>query len=124
MENFTILYVEDDPKTQELMKMVLEDEVKAFYQAFDGEEGLRLTKEHKPDIILTDITMPHLDGLSMSKIIKEENPQQLIFVLSAFEDRKLLKGAVSLGIKYFMPKPIDVDSLLFKLNKIAQSLDH
>jgi YesN/AraC family two-component response regulator len=119
MRKLSVLYVEDNLETQELMKSVLEYDVENFYQAYNGEEGFNLCKKLKPDVVLTDITMPYLNGLLMAKKIKENNPDQVIIVLSGFEDRGLLKGARQLGINHFMPKPIDIDNLLSKLNKIS-----
>ncbi len=120
LKNLRVLYVEDDERTQELMCSIIGEEVEEFYQAFDGEDGLKKVQEYQPDVVLTDITMPYLDGLSMAQKIKEQNPQQLIFILSAFEDKSILKGAISLGIKYFLPKPIDTDNLLLKLKEISK----
>jgi len=122
ISNFSILLVEDDEETQERMKMMLEDDVREFYQAFNGEEGLKIYKEKKPDIILSDISMPIMDGLTMSKEIKSTDKCQPIIILSAFDDRSTLFDAVNIGIDSFIPKPIDVDMLYEKLYKIAKSI--
>lgn len=122
--NFTLLYVEDDEQAQEQMKMMLEDDVKEFYQAFDGEEGLALYKKVNPDIVLTDINMPFLDGLSMSKKIKKINDDTPIIIMSAFDDRKTLLNALNIGIDYFTPKPIDMDIVNERLEKIAKHLQN
>ena len=122
--NFTLLYVEDDEQAQEQMKMMLEDDVKEFYQAFDGEEGLALYKKVNPDIVLTDINMPFLDGLSMSKEIKKINDDTPIIIMSAFDDRKTLLNALNIGIDYFTPKPIDMDIVNERLEKIAKHLQN
>ncbi len=124
INNFTLLYVEDDTEAQEQMKMMLEDDVKDFYQAFNGEDGLRLYKELKPDIILTDINMPILDGLSMSQEIKSIDNEQPIIIMSAFDDRKTLLRALNMGIDYFTPKPIDMDIVNAKLEKISKHLQN
>lgn len=124
LENFTLLYIEDDLDAQERMKMMLEDDVKEFFQAYNGEEGLRVYEEKKPDIILTDINMPVLDGLSMAKEIKQKDKQQPIIVMSAFDDRKTLLEAINIGIDYFTPKPIDMDIVYDRLNTIAEHLQN
>ncbi len=124
LENFTLLYIEDDLDAQERMKMMFEDDVKEFYQAYNGEEGLRVYEEKKPDIILTDINMPVLDGLSMAKEIKQKDKQQPIIVMSAFDDRATLLEAINIGIDYFTPKPIDMEILYDRLNTIAQNLQN
>ena len=122
MNKLTLLYVEDNHDAQERMKMILEDDVKTFYQAFDGEEGLAMYKKVKPDVILTDINMPVLDGLRMAETIKELDKEQVIIVISAFDDRDVLLKAVNIGIDFFVPKPIDIDLLNIKLSSVAKDL--
>ncbi len=67
LKNFTLLYVEDDRTTQEMIKILLKDKVKQLYIASNGQEGLEVYQDKNPDIILTDINMPIMDGLKMSK---------------------------------------------------------
>lgn len=124
LSNFTLLYIEDDKEMNEHMKMMLEDDVKEFYQAFDGEEGLSIYEEKKPDIILSDINMPKLDGLSMSKRIKKNNKSFPIIIISAFDDTKILLNAINIGIDYFIPKPINMELLNYRLEVIAQHLQN
>jgi len=122
MNNFTMMYVEDDVDAQKWMKIMLEDEVKELYQAFNGAEGLEIYKKHKPDVILTDINMPILNGLDMSKEIKRLDNKQPILILSAFNDREILLRSLNMGIDYFIPKPIDINDLMEKLDEIGVSL--
>jgi len=122
--NLTLLYVEDDRESQERMNMILEDSVKEFYQAYNGEEGIALYKEKKPDIILSDINMPILDGLSMAKKIKEIDRDAIVIVMSAFDDRNSLLSAINIGVDYFIPKPIDIDILENKLDFFAEYLEN
>ena len=124
LENFTLLYVEDDYNAQEQMKFILEEETKELYQAYDGEEGLEMYKKHSPDIVLTDINMPVMDGLMMTQKIKEIDKDQPIIILSAFDDRETLLRAIQVGIESFVPKPVDVELLLEKLEKAAQNLQN
>ena len=122
LKNFTLLYVEDDRQAQEQMKMLLEDDVKEFFQAFDGVEGLAMYEEKQPDIVVTDIAMPLLDGLEMSQKIKQINNLQPIVVLSAFDERDILLKAINSGIDYFVTKPVDIDFLYSKLELIVHHL--
>jgi len=124
LKNFTLLYVEDDKDTQEQMKMVLEDDVKEFIQAYNGKEGLELYKKKNPDIVLTDINMPQMDGLDMASEIKKIDKYKPIIVMSAFDDRSTLLRAIEAGIDYFTPKPIDIDILFDKLDIISQHLQN
>ena len=122
--NFTVLYVEDNIEAQESMCSILEDDFKEFYQAYNGEEGLQIYKDKKPDIILSDIEMPLLDGLSMAEQIKKINKYQIIIIMSAFDDRNILLNAINIGIDYFIPKPVNIDFLNDKLNIISQNLQN
>ncbi|MEA1953051.1 MAG: response regulator [Campylobacterota bacterium] len=125
LEKYTLLYVEDNVDMQSYMKSFLEDEVKEFYQAFDGTEGLELYQSKSPDIILTDINMPKMDGLEMSKQIKVLSPHYPIILLSAFQDVDTLKKALNIGIDGFISKPIDdINKLLILLEKISRSLQN
>lgn len=122
-EKLTILYVEDDIDTQELIASILQDMFKEVFVASDGEEGLALYQTSKPDIILSDIHMPKMDGLSMSAAIKEINPKQLIALFTAFNDPKYLNKAAELGIDTYMMKPLDRKQFFNSLNFLALTLD-
>lgn len=122
--NCTLLYVEDEPTAQEQMKMMLADNFRVFYQAFDGVEGLEIYKKHKPDIILSDVNMPLLDGLLMTEKIKKYDNKQIVILLSAFDERDVLLKAINIGVDYFITKPIDMDILNKRLEKIAQQIQN
>ena len=67
LKKYRLLYVEDNPEISEEIVFFLEPLVKELYVAYDGEEGLALYKEHKPDLIVTDIQMPIMNGIDMIK---------------------------------------------------------
>lgn len=75
LKNSTILYIEDDEITRENISSFLQRKCKNFFIACDGKEGLELFEKYTPDIIITDIEMPNLDGLSMDK----KNPKTINF---------------------------------------------
>jgi len=122
LNNFTLLCVEDDLDAQKHIKMMLEDDFKELYMASDGLEGLKIFQEKNPDIIITDINMPNMDGLSMIKEIKKIDRSQPIVIISAFDDRENLLEAINMGGNGFISKPIDMDLLYKKLDCIAQTL--
>jgi len=125
LNHFTLLYVEDDKNTQDAMKDMLENEVKTFYQAYNGEEGLALYKEKNPDIILTDINMPVMSGLDMASTIKSIDRTQPIVITSAFDEKNILFDALNIGIDGFVLKPVDMTLLMEKLESISNNLqDH
>ncbi len=125
LKNFTLLYVEDDQNTQDALKDILELKVKELYIASNGEEGLECYKKYTPDIVLTDINMPKMNGIEMSKAIKLLNPYQPIAILTAFNEPVFLKQAINLGIDKYIVKPITNIELFFQpLKNIAKILQY
>ncbi len=124
LKNLSVLYVEDEREITELMKELIEDEVGDLYIAHDGEEGLRMYEQYKPDIVLSDIYMPKLDGLQMSEHIKEHFPKQPVVLLTAFNNIDDLKKAIKIGVDSYINKPIQSqDELTIPLNNIAKRLE-
>jgi len=120
LSNIRLLFVEDDPTAQEQMRRLLEGEVRKIYQAYDGQEGIELYRRHAPDIIISDIRMPVMSGLEMVRFIREEDPDQVILLLSAHDDRQTLFEAINLSVDGFLSKPIlDLNKLMEKLRQAA-----
>lgn len=122
LKNCTILFIEDDLTTQEHMKMLLTEDVKKIYQAYDGKMGLELYKSKQPDIIIADINLPYISGLELAKKIKEENPTQSIIFMSAYSDRDKLLESINIGGEGFITKPIDMTLLYEKLHQLAKKI--
>ncbi|MGO4369879.1 response regulator, partial [Paenibacillus sp. MCAF20] len=80
--------------------------------ALDGEEGIRLVEETKPDIVLTDIRMPRMDGLAMTKAILAAAPATKVIILSAYTDFTYAQQAIRLGAFDFLKKPFSVDEIV------------
>jgi PAS domain S-box-containing protein len=113
-QSLRLLYVEDDVTLCENTRIMLED----FFEIVvknDGEEGLNAYNEQHFDIILTDIVMPNMDGKEMSKIIREQNPDQVIIVMSAYEESRYFMELIDIGISSFVPKPPSLHQLFSTL---------
>ena len=123
-KDFTLLFVEDDQEILEWMQIILENNFKEYYQASNGKEGLELYKKHRPDIVITDISMPLLGGLEMSKEIKKIDKNKPIIIMSAFDNKEYLLEAINTGIDYFISKPINVDILYDKINNVVTNLSN
>ncbi|HIC79236.1 MAG TPA: response regulator, partial [Sulfurovum sp.] len=121
--DFTILYVEDDIDTQELIESILQAYFKEVFVASDGEEGLSIYKKKNPDIVLSDISMPKMDGLEMSEAIQKIDPQQLIALFTAFNEPKYLDKAGELGIDTYIMKPLDEKQFFNSLSFLAITLE-
>ncbi len=119
LKSVKLLYVEDDKETREELAMILEPWVGELHVACDGEEGLKLFEDKRPDIVVTDIQMPRVSGLAMSSEIRRLAPEQPIIVVSAYNDVEYLFRAIELGIDNYITKPLSVDRLLDKLVHIT-----
>jgi len=122
LSSLNVLYVEDDVETREELELILQSWFKNLYTASDGEEGLELYKKHHPDIVISDIQMPKMNGLSMAADIRSINPNQEIIILSAYNDVEYLFRALELGIKHYITKPISIERLLGKLVEIKKQI--
>ena len=105
------------------IKMVLKDLVeKAGFrvvgEASDGEEALKLYDEKRPDVVLLDITMPKMDGLTALKKILEMDPQAKVIMCSALGQQRLILQAIQLGAKDFIVKPFEESKVLDVIKKI------
>lgn len=122
LSSIRVLYAEDDTETREELQSILELYVAELYVAKNGREGLELYKKFLPDIIVTDIQMPEMNGLSMAADIRALNPEQPIVILSAYNDVEYLFRALELGIQHYVTKPISVERLLNKLVEMAEQM--
>ena len=117
---FSLLHVEDEQDAGNLIGRIitLKFPDMRLFKAEDGEIGLEMFKEHKPDMVLTDIAMPKLDGLSMAAEIKAVHPETPIVVISAncFDQRYILR-LKEIGVEQCLPKPLDIDLLFAAIRK-------
>ena len=123
MFNITLLYVEDERSTREEVLMFLQRRVREVFVAENGSEGFDLYQERRPDVIITDIRMPVMDGLQMSKGIKAIDPEAKIIITSAHNDTPYLLSAIEAGIDAYVMKPVETEKLEAALNKCAEVID-
>jgi len=107
MQEISLLYIEDDKDIQEIYMDVINKEVEVVHLAHDGEEGYEVYLEKKPDIILLDINMPKLDGLSLAKKIREVDSKVKIIITTAYAEQDKLLQAIELYLIKYILKPID-----------------
>jgi DNA-binding response OmpR family regulator len=112
LKKLSVLLVEDEHDLARLLQQAIGDRFKRFAIAYDGEEGLAFAREWHPDLIITDITMPKMNGLEMSAKLREERPDLPIVVLSAYSEKEYLFDAIDVGITKYLIKPFDPDDLL------------
>ncbi len=118
LKEITVLYCEDEEYLRDVTKGILESFTKKQFIAEDGAVGLELFKKHQNeiDLIITDVNMPNMNGLEMSKEIKAINQNIPIIVATAFSNSEYLLEAIELGIDKYVLKPINIKKLLDTMN--------
>jgi len=117
-KNLSLLYVEDEENIREEMIEILGLDFEKIYSASNGKEGLELYFQHRPDVIISDIQMPVMDGISMSKEILSNNKDAKIILTTAFNEKTYIDEAMALGIHGYINKPIHIDELFKKIEAI------
>ena len=118
----SLLYVEDEPDSRRMLSKIIRHrypEVRLLVSG-NGEEGLELFKQFKPEVVITDINMPVTNGISMATGIKSLSPTTEIIALTAFTTTQHLLQAIEIGISHYILKPINLEHV-FKV--IDTSLD-
>lgn len=118
-KQLVILIVEDEIKIRESLIEVLSARFSKVIGAQNGDEGLKKFKKFKPDLVITDIAMPIMDGLDMAKEIKDISKDTPIVVLSAFSEKERLLRSIDIGIDKYLIKPIDIDELFKVLDLLV-----
>ncbi len=118
----SLLYIEDDLDIREIYLDSIKEEVELLYFASDGEEGYEAYLKHKPDIILLDINMPKLDGLSLAKKIRESDSNVKIIITTAYSEQEKLLQAIELYLIKYILKPIDPTILKEALQKAKSEI--
>lgn len=121
-KNIGVLFVEDELIITLNITTVLKRRFGHVYSAENGQEGLAQFKEHRPDIVITDILMPEMDGLEMISRIKEINPDTSFIIMTAANEESYLKKAKELGIHRYLIKPANDEDFLDMLYNIAANL--
>lgn len=89
--------------------------VQVVGEAADGLEGLRLTEEHRPDVVITDVRMPRMDGLELAEKLRERFPAVKVLLLSGYADFAYAQQAIRLGVTEYLLKPFGAEELLEKV---------
>ena len=115
-----VLVVDDDPILLTRIKYQAAKFVSEIEVAVDGVAGLELWHQWKPDVVVTDIFMPRMNGLEMSKAIKAADPDAQIIVITSDSDGESLLNALSIGVERYITKPVDMHLLADAIGKCVR----
>ena len=124
--SYKVFFVEDEIITREGIRDNVDWRASGFEfcgEASDGELALSLLHAAQPDVLITDIKMPFMDGLQLSKIVRERMPWVKIIILSGHDEFEYAQKAISLGITDYLLKPVTVHKLQTVLQKLNVQLD-
>ena len=122
---YKMLIVDDDWLISESLKTMdewIENNIDVVGTAENGKEALFWLERENIDFILTDIRMPHMDGISLAKYIHEHMPSTHVIIMSGYEDFKYAQNAIKYNAKGYVLKPIDVSELFEIVNKIQKEM--
>src|SRR5690625_2390479 len=96
-------------------------DIEVIGTAYNGQECLELLNHLKPDVLVLDIIMPHINGLAVLNTFREENrtPLPHVIMLTAFGQEEVMRKAVELGASYFILKPFDLDHLADQIRQAS-----
>lgn len=123
--NCRILVVDDEPNIAEGIQIMIQREMPSgsvVGLAYDGTQGIAMAMTLKPDIILTDIKMPNLDGIGMIRQLISAGCASRFVILTGYSDFNYAKSAISLGVENYITKPIDKEELFLTIRKIHSDI--
>jgi len=123
IKNMTILYAEDELGIRKNIADSLSYYCKEVLEAGDGQEAYEIYKEKEPDIILSDIHMPNVNGIEFVKKVRKNNRDIPIVMITAHTDKEYLLESVELHMEKYIVKPVDIDELFETLEKCVEVLD-
>jgi DNA-binding response OmpR family regulator len=124
LKNLTLLYVEDEDDIRRNAVEYLKRICKEVYEAKDGKDALLVWREKRPDIIITDINMPRLNGIDMAQYIRSSDSKTQIIIATAYTETDYLMKAVELQLVKYLVKPITKDKLLDALNHSIKHIEN
>lgn len=122
---YTLLIADDEPLIRNGIKNSIDWQSLGFSKIFlaeDGQEALDIIRVNKVDLVLTDIVMPFMDGLELTKILSKEYPDIHIVILTGHEDFEYARQSVDLGVKNYILKPAGADTMYKKMSEICEKL--
>lgn len=123
---YTVILVDDEPVTFKSIRKIIETRCPDFMitsVASNGKEGLEKVWEQKPDLVITDVRMPVMDGITFAQHIHNEMPDTLVLMLSGYQEFEYVRGAIESGVCNYMLKPVVPGKFLKAMQQIRESLE-
>ena len=117
---YRVLIADDEKIEREGIKFLLSQEEGEFeiHEASNGKQALNILRSQEIDFLLTDIKMPHMDGLELAGKVSQENPELQIVIFSGYSDFSFAQAAMRYGVKDYVLKPVDPDTFHNTINKV------
>jgi two-component system alkaline phosphatase synthesis response regulator PhoP len=116
-----ILVVDDDTNTSRLVRLYLQKEGHTVLEAHDGQEGLALAREKRPDLIVLDVMMPKMDGIEVCRTLRQESDVAIIMLTARTTDEDKLKG-LDIGADDYVTKPFSPSELSARVRAVLRRL--
>ncbi|MDO4324619.1 MAG: response regulator [bacterium] len=116
-----ILVVDDEPMVLRGISLILEQshlDIDQILSAENGIEALFLIENEKPDLVLTDIRMPKLDGIELTRLISEQYPEVSVIIISGYDDFAYARKAIQYGVKDYILKPVQREELIQSVSSV------
>ena len=118
-KKLTAMVVEDEAVANELLSSTFKNFFAEVKSAFNGREALEMYEKMMPDIVFLDIIMPEMDGIELSRRIREINPGQIVIIISASNDIQKISESIEIGVNSFIQKPIDTKKIIELISNIV-----
>ena len=125
MCNYSVVIIDDEPWTREVVKHLghwKELGLTIIGEASDGDLGLEMVRELRPDIILTDVRMPYLNGIDLVRTLRAENNKSQVIFFSGYDDSSYIRSALRLGASDYLLKPIKPNELNERLKTCVEAI--
>ncbi|MCR8657295.1 response regulator transcription factor [Paenibacillus endoradicis] len=123
---YKLLIVDDEPEVTEGLEVGIDWEsnrISSVYTAINGNDAIELFDRVEPDIVVTDISMPFMNGLQLTEWLKQHYPITKVIIISGYDDFQYAKQAIHLQVEEYLLKPFSNDQLLTAINKVIATID-
>ncbi len=118
-KKLSAMVVEDEKVANELLSSTFKNFFSEVHSCFNGEEALETYTKTNPDVVFVDIIMAGMDGIELSRKIREIDPNQIIIVISASNDIEKISESIEVGVNSFIQKPIDTRKIIELLDSVV-----